>query len=83
MQVLLEVLRLYPPVVGISKQAMEGGIQLGEYFIPGGTSLFVSLQFKFTYLHHACGVIMFVALRIQWNLHKTDTIGEQPFGRYR
>ncbi len=20
---------------------------------------------------------------VQWNLHKTDTIGEQPFGRYR
>ncbi len=20
---------------------------------------------------------------LQWNLHKTDTIGEQPFGRYR
>ncbi len=19
---------------------------------------------------------------VQWNLHKTDTIGEQPFGRY-
>ncbi len=21
--------------------------------------------------------------KLQWNLHKTDTIGEQPFGRYR
>ena len=24
-----------------------------------------------------------IVLYIQWNLHKTDTIGEQPFGRYR
>ncbi len=21
--------------------------------------------------------------KMQWNLHKTDTTGEQPFGRYR
>ncbi len=31
----------------------------------------------FVHMHavHVC--------RIQWNLHKTDTIGDQPFGRYR
>ncbi|XP_064405692.1 cholesterol 24-hydroxylase-like [Halichondria panicea] len=43
-QVLLEVLRLYPPVTGVSKQAMEGGIQLGEYFISGGTFLFLQMS---------------------------------------
>ena len=58
----MEVLRLYPPAFGISKQAMEGGIQLGEYFIPGGTSLFVSLYSSFhlyscVSIQHACGVI--------------------------
>ncbi len=38
----MEVLRLYPPATGIIKEAMKGGIQLGEHFIPENSSLFVS-----------------------------------------
>ena len=43
-QVLLEVLRLHPPAIGITKEVMKGGFKLpvGEYFIPEGTILFVS-----------------------------------------
>ena len=43
-QVLLEVLRLYPPVFGFTKEAMKGGIKLpvGDYFIPEETILLVS-----------------------------------------
>ncbi len=24
----------------------------------------------------------FLVIMVQWNVHKTDTIGEQPFGRH-
>ena len=43
-QVLLEVLRLYPPAIGVSKEVMKGGIKLpvGDYFLSEGTILFVS-----------------------------------------
>ena len=25
----------------------------------------------------------FLVIMVQWNVHKTDTIGEQPFGRHK
>ncbi len=33
-------------------------------------------------LHHGY-YPTWLLLTIQWNLHKTDTIGEHPFGHYR
>ncbi len=39
----MEVLRLHSPAFGTVKQTMEGGVQLGEYFIPEQNVLFVSL----------------------------------------
>ena len=41
MQVLMETLRLYPPVFGIIKQAKKGGVTLGGYAIPEGTQIMV------------------------------------------
>ncbi|XP_064405688.1 cholesterol 24-hydroxylase-like isoform X2 [Halichondria panicea] len=40
-QVLMEVLRLYPPAFGTIKETMKGGIQLGEHFIPEKSTLFL------------------------------------------
>ena len=38
----MESLRLHPPVTGLIKSAMEGGITVGGYYVPGGTQLSVS-----------------------------------------
>ena len=43
-QVLLEVLRLYPPASGVTKEVMKGGIKLpvGDYFLSEETIMIVS-----------------------------------------
>ena len=35
---------MYPPAFGVVKEACKEGIQFGEYFIPGGSLLFVSAK---------------------------------------
>ncbi len=54
---------MYPPALAISKQAMDGGIQLGEYFVPGGTTLLVSLPSKVFYFE-----VCFFKMLLQWDL---------------
>ena len=34
---------MYPPVAGVVKEACKEGIQFGEYFIPGGSLIVVSV----------------------------------------
>ena len=38
----MESLRIHSPVGGFFKSAMEGGITVGGYYVPGGTQLLVS-----------------------------------------
>ncbi|XP_064406607.1 cholesterol 24-hydroxylase-like [Halichondria panicea] len=38
-QVLLETLRMHPPVPGIAKEVAPEGLDVGGYHVPGGTSL--------------------------------------------
>ena len=35
---------MYPPAAGVVKEACKEGIQFGEYFIPGGSFIFVSVM---------------------------------------
>ncbi len=42
LQVLLETLRMHPPVFGIGKETPPEGLTVGGYHIPGGTHLVVS-----------------------------------------
>ena len=42
MQVLKETLRMYAPLIAITKCSPPGGITLNGYHIPGGTRLTVS-----------------------------------------
>eukprot|EP00731_Ephydatia_muelleri_P028753 Em0020g397a len=39
-QVVQEVLRMYPPVNNVTKEAPRGGIMLSGYYIPQGTAVF-------------------------------------------
>ncbi|XP_064406489.1 cholesterol 24-hydroxylase-like [Halichondria panicea] len=43
-QVLLETLRMHPPVPGIGKEVAPEGLDVGGYHVPGGTSLMLPLS---------------------------------------
>ena len=54
LQVLQEVLRLYPIAQEIMKQTKSGGMMLGKYYIPRATTAIVSHAAYVTALHIAC-----------------------------
>ena len=56
MQVLKETLRMYGPLIAITKCSPPGGITLNGYHIPGGTRLMVS-SYMYLYLMITCACI--------------------------
>ncbi len=58
-------------------------------YTTGGVTNWIAVEMLFKSIPYVIGtyvlynIILIREKKLQWNLHKTDTIGEQPFGRYR